>query len=100
MAQGPDQPRPHHPLDEADLTAFTARMVQELRAPAATMRELVGRLERAQGDAAQQMVLLTAIAAEAEVLAALVEEVRAAALGEHDGLPTRRGDDAPRRDER
>jgi signal transduction histidine kinase len=77
-----------------------AMMVHELGAPVARIRALAGRLERVQGDAVQQTALLTTIAAEAAGLAALVEEVHAAALGERDDRPARRGDDAPRRDER
>jgi hypothetical protein len=89
IVQGSDQSGPHHPSDEVDLAFFTTMTAHELHAAVAAIRELAGLLQRVPGDASQQTALLRAIAAEATMLDMLVEDVRIAALGEHDGVPIR-----------
>ncbi len=68
---------------------FSAMMAHELGAPVAAIRALSSLLSSPQGDPVQHAALATAIAAEAKVLATLVEDVRAASLLERDDFTIR-----------
>jgi signal transduction histidine kinase len=68
---------------------FTAMIAHELGAPVAAIRALASLLSRPQGDSLEQAALVTAIGAEANVLATLVEDVRAASQVERDDFTIR-----------